>query len=137
LFFLSKIYGIPQSCCPCFPHDLVQILMLSTSVYLSHQHVFVLLNILLFSYLKSWNNLFFSNLCQLVVIGGLFVVVSCHVTYSAATEPRTSCVLAACCATRGALVLGYMVVTSYKSLSMFYLNLIWSSVLISQHTSIS
>jgi hypothetical protein len=34
--FQIKIYGIPESCCPSFPHDLVQILMLLTSIYIYH-----------------------------------------------------------------------------------------------------
>jgi hypothetical protein len=117
-------YGIPQSCCLCFLHDLVK-LSHATNKYTSILSTsFHLLNIYHSCCPTSWDNIFFSNLCLLVVIGGLFVVMSCHMTYSAATEPRAPCLLQPHgCVARCALVLGLMVVTCYTSLSMFYLNL--------------
>jgi hypothetical protein len=63
-------------------------------------------------------------MCLLVVIGDLFVVMSCHMTYSAATEPRPPYVLQPHgCVARCALVLGCVLMTYYKILPMIYHNL--------------
>jgi hypothetical protein len=68
--------------------------------------------------------MFFGDMCHLVAIGGLLVVVPFHETHSAAMEPRAPCVLQPHgCAARSALVLGYVVVTCYKSLPVHYIGL--------------
>jgi hypothetical protein len=118
------IYGIPQSCCLCFLHNLVK-LSHATNKYTSILSTsFHLLNIYHSCCPTSWDNIFFSNLCHSVAIGGLFVVRSCHITHSAATEPRAPCVLQPHGrVTRCALVLGCVLMTYYRILPMIYLNL--------------
>jgi hypothetical protein len=100
--------------------------MLSISRYLSHQFLLHKLPAKLVTSLqsKTLENMFLGNICHLVAIGGLLVVVPLHVTHSAATKPRASCVLQAYgCGARHALVLGRLVMTCYKSLPVHYFGL--------------